>query len=48
MFRAHGARYCIKTQVQECTNLLWADLGTCYNAQRVPAAKKLFAEMSGR
>ena len=25
-FRAHGARYCIKAQMHECTNLLWSDL----------------------
>jgi hypothetical protein len=25
-FRAHSARYCIKAQVHECTNLLWSDL----------------------
>jgi len=26
MFRAHGARYGIRVQVPECTNLLWFDL----------------------
>jgi adenylate cyclase len=25
-FRAHGARYCMKAQAHDCTNLLWSDL----------------------
>ncbi len=43
-FRAHGARYCIKAQVHECTNLLWSDL-VRRRQQRSEELKRRAAEM---